>query len=148
MLVYSITNKQSFEAIEGWITEVQKYTTAGVKCFLIGNKSDMEQQREVQYDEGLVYNYYIKIQELAKKLNINFLETSAKNSNNVGTAFSKIAEAIDEEIMRSKANSDTANNLGTQPLRNGERKKLDTEGQEVVKLTVSKQTNPKKKKKR
>jgi len=54
MIVYDITDKQTFRAVEGWMSEVEKYASANVQILLIGNKSDAEELRQVSYDEGLV----------------------------------------------------------------------------------------------
>ena len=54
MLVYSLTSKDSFSAIEGWMEEVKKYTSESVKVLLIGNKCDLEEERQVTTEEGIV----------------------------------------------------------------------------------------------
>lgn len=54
MLVYSITNRDSFEEIEGWMEEIRKNTDESVIVLLIGNKCDLELERKVTYEEGAV----------------------------------------------------------------------------------------------
>ena len=55
MLVYSVTDKHSFMALEGWLVEVRKYANPDVNIFVVGNKSDLETERQVSYDEGQVH---------------------------------------------------------------------------------------------
>ncbi len=78
MLVYDVTNRETFNAVGMWMSEVEKYAVQGVSKILVGNKIDAEGERKVETAEG---------QALAKKYGIKFLETSAKNSLNVLDAF-------------------------------------------------------------
>lgn len=45
--VYDITKRSSFLSIQKWIEEVRRYTASSVMLILIGNKCDLEEQREV-----------------------------------------------------------------------------------------------------
>jgi Ras-related protein Rab-1A len=87
--VYDITDRRSFENIRGWFNEIEKYASENVNKTIVGNKSDLESQRAVSVEEGL---------QLAKALNVQFMETSAKNSSNVGEAFNTIAQEIKGKI--------------------------------------------------
>ncbi|MCL4112818.1 UNVERIFIED_CONTAM: hypothetical protein GTU68_029823 [Idotea baltica] len=74
ILVYDITDRQSFKDIENWLAEVDKYGNENVVKLLVGNKSDLEANRQVKAEEG---------KNLADSLGIKFLETSAKDAVNV-----------------------------------------------------------------
>lgn len=74
ILVYDITDRQSFKDIENWLAEVDKYGNENVVKLLVGNKSDLEASRQVKAEEG---------KTLADSLGIKFLETSAKEAVNV-----------------------------------------------------------------
>ena len=74
ILVYDITDRQSFKDIENWLAEVDKYGNENVVKMLVGNKSDLEANRQVKTEEG---------KSLADSLGIKFLETSAKDAVNV-----------------------------------------------------------------
>lgn len=53
MIVYDITDRDSFENVKTWMAEIDKYASESVNRMLIGNKSDMAERREVSYEEGL-----------------------------------------------------------------------------------------------
>lgn len=85
ILTYDITDKQSFKDIENWLAEVEKYAKPDIVKLLVGNKCDLESQRQVTKEEG---------QELADSLNVKFIETSAKNSVNIDGAFMTLSQEI------------------------------------------------------
>jgi len=74
IIVYDVTNKDSFDNVRQWMQEIDRFATENVNKLLIGNKCDLEEKREVSYEEGL---------ELAKNFDVPFLEVSAKNSTNI-----------------------------------------------------------------
>ena len=76
--VYDITSKESFENLDMWINLTNENCGTNAINFLIGNKSDLEKEREVTKEEG---------EEFAKKYDLIFIETSAKNNDNVGKLF-------------------------------------------------------------
>mmetsp|Transcript_10113 Transcript_10113/g.42491 ORF Transcript_10113/g.42491 Transcript_10113/m.42491 type:complete len:175 (+) Transcript_10113:242-766(+) len=78
IIVYDVTNKQSFENVEMWLSEVNKYGSGDVNKLLVGNKSDLTSKREVETEKG---------KELAESNGMKFLETSAKTAENVEEAF-------------------------------------------------------------
>ena len=79
ILVYDITNRKSFVSITQWIHDLKhNVTNPDMVMFLVGNKSDIHDERNVLYDEG---------KELADKYKMYFTETSAKNNNNIDIIF-------------------------------------------------------------
>mmetsp|Transcript_16647 Transcript_16647/g.36090 ORF Transcript_16647/g.36090 Transcript_16647/m.36090 type:complete len:206 (+) Transcript_16647:61-678(+) len=94
-VVYDVTDRQSFEAVQGWVREVEKYASPG-HMVLVGNKIDLP-NRAVLTSEG---------SELADKLGVPFLETSAKSAVNVDTAFTGMAETLMDKQMASKVRQD------------------------------------------
>ena len=71
ILVYSVTSRESFNNLEKWIAELQKYAFPGSKIILLGNKCDDEEHRKVSYEEG---------KNICEKNNLEFfMEVSAKN---------------------------------------------------------------------
>jgi len=85
IIVYDVTDRESFNNVRHWIAEIDKYAAEGVNKLLVGNKSDLQSKKTVSYDEA---------KELADSLGVKFLETSAKNSNNVEEAFNTMAGEI------------------------------------------------------
>ena len=84
-IVYDISNEQSFENVEKWFEQVQKEGSKDVSIILVGNKCDLENERQVPKEKG---------EEKAKRLNIPFFETSALSNIKIGDIFTEIAENI------------------------------------------------------
>lgn len=94
IIVYDVTNRDSFDNVRIWMQEIEKFASENVNKLLVGNKSDLEEQREVTYDEGV---------ELAKKFDIPFLEVSAKNALHVDDTFTTMAEEIQKRFLKEKS---------------------------------------------
>jgi len=91
IIVYDCTDKESFQNVKHWISEIDKYANEQVKKLLVGNKCDLSSKKLVSYDEG---------RELAESLGISFLETSAKNSHNVEQSFQLMAGEIKQQVKQ------------------------------------------------
>ena len=85
VLVFDITNKKSFDQLNYWINSFESYGVREEGVLIIGNKSDLEEQREVKTKDA---------QSIASDHSYNFIETSAKNGTNVNEAFSMLAREI------------------------------------------------------
>ncbi|KAJ5070000.1 ras gtpase [Anaeramoeba ignava] len=79
--IYSITDKSSYEEIFHYYFERIEKIKKNHPKILIGNKNDLLTKRKVKTQEG---------KELAKELNCKFIETSAKNGENINQSFSQI----------------------------------------------------------
>jgi len=99
IIVYDVTDKESFQNVKHWLQEIDKYANEGVMKLLVGNKSDLQSKKVVTYDEA---------KELADSLGIGFLETSAKNSHNVEQGFI---------LMASEMKAKVANVAGPKPTK-------------------------------
>jgi len=84
-LVYDITRRESFENVTNWVRQVQQNAKEDVERMLIGNKCDMEEQRQVAKERG---------KQLAMEFGMPFLETSAKTGENVEEAFRNMTLAV------------------------------------------------------
>ena len=91
LLIYDITDRESFESLTHWLNEIEKNANKNIKILLIGNNCDLEEQRQVSYQEG---------KDFALKNNMNFLEVSVKDDINIKEAF----ELLIEEIINSTNN--------------------------------------------
>uniref|UniRef100_A0A5K3FYT9 Ras-related protein Rab-10 n=1 Tax=Mesocestoides corti TaxID=53468 RepID=A0A5K3FYT9_MESCO len=76
---------QSFRNIKQWLSNIDDHANSDVERMLLGNKCDMVSQRQVSKEEA---------QDFATNHNIGFLETSAKEGENVTVAFRMLARAI------------------------------------------------------
>jgi len=96
IITYDVTDRESFDNVKNWIQEVSRYASESVNKLLVGNKSDLEDKRAVNYDEG---------KELADSLGIPFIETSAKTAQNVEESFVKMAGEIKSKIAANTTTS-------------------------------------------
>jgi len=103
LLVYDITNRLSFDDIQGWHNNIEQHASDGVNKILVGNKSDWTDKRAVSKEEG---------QELADRLGLKFIETSAKENKGVEEGFFTLARDIKTRLIDSqeKPSGDPANN--------------------------------------
>ncbi|ELP85243.1 Ras family protein, partial [Entamoeba invadens IP1] len=86
LIVYDITNRDSFDYLQEWIDDVSMYCPQGVKIVLVGNKVDLENQaRAVTYAEG---------KKFADEGGYDFFETSAKLNIKVEDAFRGLVTKI------------------------------------------------------
>ncbi|KAF2349065.1 Small GTP-binding protein domain [Trinorchestia longiramus] len=74
VVVYDITNANSFHQTSKWIDDVRTERGSDVIIMLVGNKTDLSDKRQVSTEEG---------ERKAKELNVMFIETSAKAGYNV-----------------------------------------------------------------
>lgn len=74
ILVYDITNEESFNAVQDWITQIKNYSIENAQVILVGNKCDMEEERVISTERG---------KQLADQLGVQFFETSAKENVNI-----------------------------------------------------------------
>eukprot|EP00754_Rhynchopus_humris_P018341 Rhum_TRINITY_DN14599_c4_g3::Rhum_TRINITY_DN14599_c4_g3_i1::g.102067::m.102067 len=91
MLVYDITNQQSFDNIGIWLQELRAHVQPSAVITLIGNKCDLEAKRQVSKEEG---------EKFAKENGLVFMETSAKTSHGVDDAFVSTARMIYDKIQK------------------------------------------------
>ncbi|CAO3587988.1 unnamed protein product [Absidia cylindrospora] len=85
VVVYDITSQQSFINTSKWIDDVRAERGLDVIVVLVGNKTDLNDKRQVSVEEG---------EKKAKDYNIMFIETSAKAGYNVKALFRKIGGAL------------------------------------------------------
>ena len=94
MMVYAINNRESFMHIESWLKEVKLQSNPDIKVFLIGNKSDLEEERKVTLDEAKTFKEEHSIHY--------FSEASAKNGINAKEVFIEAAKLLYLEHLKYK----------------------------------------------
>ena len=77
-IVFDLTKIETFEHVKRWIEDINKYAKENVLKFMIGNKSDLIQKRQINYMDA---------RNFASKMNITYFETSAKNNENINEFF-------------------------------------------------------------
>lgn len=90
IVVYDVTDQESFENVRNWLQEIERYANENVNKLLVGNKSDLTSKKIVDYTTA---------KEFADHLGIPFLETSAKNATNVEQAFMTMAAEIKNRMQ-------------------------------------------------
>ena len=101
MMVYSIESKESFIHIETWLKEVKLQSNPDIKIFLIGNKADLEDQREVKTDEANQF-------KLENDFHF-FSETSAKSGLNAQEVFIEAAKLLYKEHLKYRKRANREN---------------------------------------
>ncbi|TRY75680.1 hypothetical protein TCAL_14604 [Tigriopus californicus] len=76
ILMYDVTNEESFSSVHDWCTQIKTYSWDNAQVILVGNKCDMEDERVISFERG---------KQLADSLGLEFYETSAKENINVRT---------------------------------------------------------------
>ncbi|CAL9120012.1 unnamed protein product [Musa textilis] len=95
IIVYDITEMESFNNIKQWLSEIDRYASDSVCKLLVGNKCDLAEDRVVETEKAKAF---------ADSLGIPFIETSAKDSINVEKAFLTMCA----EIKKRMGNQHTA----------------------------------------
>lgn len=85
VVVYDVSNRQSFLNTSRWIEEVLTERGSDVIIMLVGNKTDLVDKRQVSIEEG---------DAKAKEVGVMFIETSSKAGFNIKALFRKIAAAL------------------------------------------------------
>ena len=105
VLVYDITDRESFEKLNFWVDNIKNFAPENAKFILVGNKCDLANERKVSYEEGENY---------AKNLNIKFFEASARDGTNVNELFFYLANEIyQDDKTKGKDNKDNGMKLET-----------------------------------
>jgi Ras-related protein Rab-6A len=102
VVAYDVTSRKSFDSVKKWVEVVRKERgeESGVVMFLVANKKDLTDMRDVSSEEG---------EQLATKFSMTFSELSAKTGSGVPELFLSIAQKMPSEAPRGAAAQDSNN---------------------------------------
>ena len=89
VLVYDISNDATFEDLTNWLHDLQQLCNPNAYILLVGNKADLEEQRQVGIDQAKVF---------AEQHHLEYLETSALSGANITEAFTKLAFGVANRV--------------------------------------------------
>lgn len=93
IVMYDITAEQSFTAVRHWLTSIKEAASDDITVMLLGNKTDKENERQVQKEVG---------KRLAKDCRITFFECSACSGHNVLDSMVHLARILKDQEDREK----------------------------------------------
>lgn len=97
ILMYDVTNEESFNAVQDWSTQIKTYSWDNAQVVLAGNKCDLEDERLISSEQG---------KQLAQSMGIEFFESSAKENVNVAAIFDRLVDIICVKMSESLDNPD------------------------------------------
>ena len=86
ILIYDVTDQQSFQHIKDWVDKIKEESNEGVIIYLVGNKIDLIDKRIITNADG---------NKLAEEIKIKYYETSAKDSTGVKEVFENLVKDMD-----------------------------------------------------
>jgi len=136
ILVYAIDNKNSYDNLDSWLNEIKNEGNPDINIFLIGNKVDLENQRQVTKEMA---------ENFCKNNKINFfLETSAKTGFNAENVFVEAAKLLYQQHLEHKDRISRATSMNNDFGRNNQNISLENDGNNRVEEEV--EERPRKKK--
>lgn len=90
LMVYDVTRRSTYNHLSSWLTDARNLTNPNTVIFLIGNKCDLEAQRDVTFEEA---------RQFAEENGLMFVEASAKTGDGVEEAFLETARKIYQNIQ-------------------------------------------------
>ena len=85
LIIYDITNEASYNNLKSWVKLIKEECGKHMQLIILGNKSDLNDERKISKDEAINY---------AKEQKIDYIETSSKTGENVKKAVTMICENI------------------------------------------------------
>ncbi|EDW07282.1 ras-related protein Rab-21 [Drosophila mojavensis] len=85
LLVYDITDQDSFQKVKSWVRELKQMRGSEIALIIVGNKTDLEEQRAISYETALRY---------AQTVGAQYVETSAKENDGVNELFELLTQLM------------------------------------------------------
>ena len=99
LLVYAINSMKSFEKVKDYyVVKIKEKCKKDLKVVLLGNKTDLENEREVSKEDG---------RDLALANGYIFMESSCKDNYNVSDAFTALVEMTNTELKKNMTKAET-----------------------------------------
>ena len=115
IMVYDVTNSSSFQSIDKWIKEIERYSLNSVFRILVGNKCDLIANKVVDSQTGENY---------AESLGIPFIETSCKDDINIEESLSLIISEVLNYKKNNKKNEENCVKINCINIKNFTKKKV------------------------
>ena len=96
LILYAINSRESFQHAETWLNDLKSQANPNVRVFLVGNKSDLENERVITKEEGEKFKEEKKLDK--------FIETSAKTGENARSALLEAAKLLYKDYLNAKKN--------------------------------------------
>ena len=119
LLIFDLTNRNSFDAIPEWIALLKEYVEKP-KFMIIGNKSDLEKNK-IPDDE---INDALEGKEQFKINDENFIKASAKTGKNINYAFDYLLDLIEKNIDENDDEEIIIKNKPKNKLKKNTKKKM------------------------
>ena len=111
LIVYDITNQNSFDSVKHWIEDVKNYADKDTHLVLVGNKIDLKDQRKISKEDG---------QNLATQNGMDFYESSALTGENINNIFDGICKYVNQKIDEGKIDlNDPSNGISVSEIEEG-----------------------------
>jgi small GTP-binding protein len=107
VLVYDITNLNSFDQVSDWLNDLHSLAAPNAYILLVGNKSDLEGSRQVGVD---------LVKDFAERHHLERIETSAQSGKNVQEAFARMALEVSNRVANGSVSVGAVSNRPAQPL--------------------------------
>lgn len=111
MIVYSVTDKKSFDNVNPWIKNIMNHSNRNAKLLLIGNKIDCEVERVITYEQGKELMAHYNMSKTSGSPTLDYMEVSAKDGTNIDYAFTHLASRIVKDIAETQNNEVSNGNL-------------------------------------
>lgn len=85
ILIYDVTNAETFKNVRNWLAQIRESASKNVTIFIVGNKIDDSEGRQVTTKEG---------EDIGKETDCRFFETSAKDDINITETFNELVKEI------------------------------------------------------
>ena len=85
LVVYDITNDNSFTNLKTWVKSIKEECGKSMQMIIVGNKCDLDDERVIEKEKALEY---------AEEEKVEYIETSSKTGENVQKAISQLCEKV------------------------------------------------------